>query len=302
MHQIDRSVRLEQVAPGALAGMRLARHQEHAQLVAHAVDRQNRAVVDLRQLVVERGGVDLHDVLALVRDRHRDLDVGVHRDHALLQHLAVAPHDHLGGADMGALVLDAEADGLRLADDAEARRLGQHHPPVDLVGMAGDQRVHRRGKAERARLGRHVVHAPVGDHDGAGHAVGRHVGERRRQGREQPRALVAAVGLAGVGFAHFQAFDAIEPRQQQLLDLFGLLGAVAELLARALVDDDGGDRGDRVAVLARERWVGERQYEQAERDRPHPGAAAAREQKQDRHQHGRAEGRPHRVLGHQRSK
>ena len=73
----------------------------------------------------------------------------MHGDDALFQHLAVAPHDDFGGADLGALVLDAEADGLRLADDAEARRLREHDAAVDLVGVAGDQRVQRRGKAER---------------------------------------------------------------------------------------------------------------------------------------------------------
>ena len=48
VHEIDRGVRLEQVAPGALAGMRLAGDQQHAQLVAHAVDRDHGAVVDRR--------------------------------------------------------------------------------------------------------------------------------------------------------------------------------------------------------------------------------------------------------------
>jgi len=35
----------------------------------------------------------------------------------------------------------------------------------------------RRREAERADVGRHVVHAAVGDHEGAGDALGRHVGE-----------------------------------------------------------------------------------------------------------------------------
>ena len=48
MDEIDAGVGLEKVAPGALAGMRLARHQQDAQLVAHAVDRDDRAVVDRR--------------------------------------------------------------------------------------------------------------------------------------------------------------------------------------------------------------------------------------------------------------
>ena len=46
MDEVDGGVGLEQVAPGALAGMRLAGDQQHAQLVAHAVDRDDGAVVD----------------------------------------------------------------------------------------------------------------------------------------------------------------------------------------------------------------------------------------------------------------
>ena len=301
MHEIDRGVRFKQIAPGALAGVRLAGHQQHAQLVAHAVDRDHRAIVDLGQLALERGGLDLDDVRPGMRDRHLDTDVGVDGDDALLQHVAVAPHDDFGGPDLGAVILDAEADGLRLADDAEARGLREHDAAVDLVGVAGDQRVQRRGKTEHGGVGRHVVHAPVSDHDRAGDAVGRHVGERRGQRREQPRALVLAVGLAGIGDAHFQSADALEPRNERVARGLRLLGAVAEILARALVDDDGGDRGDRVAVFARQRRIGERQHHQDQRDRAQQRAAAARQQQDNRDQKRHAERGPNHVGRHQRS-
>ncbi len=42
---------------------------------------------------------------------------------------------------------------------------------------------------------------------------------------------------------------------------------VAEILARALVDDDDGDGGQRLAVLAGERRIGEREHEQRQRQR-----------------------------------
>ena len=80
---------------------------------------------------------------------------------------------------------------------------------------AGDQRMHRRGEAERRGLGRHVVDAAVGEHDRAGDAVGRHVGERGAERREQPRAVGLAVGLAGFDDAHLEARDAAEPLGQQ---------------------------------------------------------------------------------------
>ena len=90
--------------------MRFARHQQHAQLVAHAVDRNDGTVVDQRQLVVERCRLDLDDVGAGMRDRNAELDVGVHGDDALLQHFAVAPYGDFRRTDLGALILDAEAD------------------------------------------------------------------------------------------------------------------------------------------------------------------------------------------------
>ena len=120
--EVDRGVRLEQVAPGALAGMRLARDQQHAQLVAHAVDRDHGAVVDLRQLVVDRRGLDLDDVRAGMGDLHVDGDVAADPDAAAVDLLAVAADRHLRGAGRGALILDLEGDRLALADDAEARR------------------------------------------------------------------------------------------------------------------------------------------------------------------------------------
>src|SRR6185437_4731990 len=211
MHQIDRGVGFEQIAPGALAGMRLAGYQQHPQFVAHAVDRNYRAIVDLGELVFERRSLDLDDVLPGMRDRHVDFDLGADRDVALFQRLAVAPHRDLRGAYLGALVFDAEADGLRLPDDAKARRLREYDAAVDLVFVAGNQRVQRRGEAECRGIGRHVVHAAVGDHDGAGDAVGRHVGERRGQRREQPRAVGLAIGFARFGDAYLETGNALEP-------------------------------------------------------------------------------------------
>ena len=74
-----------------------------------------------------------------------------------------------------------------------------------------DQRMHWRGKSERSDLGRNVVHAAVGEQDRAGDAVGRHIGERGAERREQPRAVGFAVGLARFDEAHVEAGNAAEP-------------------------------------------------------------------------------------------
>jgi len=123
--------------------MRLARDKQHAQLVAHAIDRDDRTIVDRRQFALERRRFDLDDVRPGVRDRHIELDVGVNGDHALAEHLAVAAHGDFDGADLRALILDAETDRLRLPDDSETRCLREHDAAVDFVLVAGNQRMQR---------------------------------------------------------------------------------------------------------------------------------------------------------------
>ncbi len=64
----------KQVAPGALAGVRLAGDEQHAQVLAHALGGDDGAVVGGRQLARRRVELDLEDVLPGVRERHLDLD------------------------------------------------------------------------------------------------------------------------------------------------------------------------------------------------------------------------------------
>ncbi len=266
MHEVDIRVGLQEVAPGALADMRLAGDEEHAQLVAHAVDRQRGAVVDRGQLAVEAGGLDLDDVGAGMGDL--DVDPGrlAGGDDGPGHHLAVAAHgDGDAGAGGRALVLDAVADRLALADDAEARGGGERHAAVALALLAGDDGVHRRAEAERGDGRGDVVDPPVGEEDGAGHPLGRHVGEAGGERGEQARAVHLAGAAAGIDEAHLGAL-LLQPGEAGLelgAGGVGHLRAVAELLAGALVDDDGDDGGERLALLAGQRGVGERQQARA---------------------------------------
>ncbi len=68
VHEIDGGVRLQEVAPGALAGVRLARDEEHAQVLAHALGDDDEAVVGRRELAGRRLELDLEDVGAGVRE------------------------------------------------------------------------------------------------------------------------------------------------------------------------------------------------------------------------------------------
>src|SRR5262249_39742665 len=155
MHEIDAGVGFEQVAPGSLARMRLAGHEQDAQLVAHAVDGDDRAIVDAGELALERRRFDLHDVRARMGYRPGDADGPTPAHGAALDPLAVAARRHLRRACRRALILDAEGDGLRLPDDAEARSSHEHDAAVALVLVAGDQSVHGRGKAEPGDPARH---------------------------------------------------------------------------------------------------------------------------------------------------
>src|SRR5262249_8027322 len=175
------------------------------------VDGDDRAIVDVGELALERRRFDLDDVRPGMGYGHGDADVATRAEGAALDQLAGAARRHLRRACRRALILDAEGDGLRLPDDAEARSGHEHDAAVALVLVTGDQPVHGRGEAERRDLARHVVHASVGDEDGAGDAVVGNVGERRGQRREQARAVGLAVGLAGLDEAHLHAGDAAEP-------------------------------------------------------------------------------------------
>ena len=79
VHEVDGGVGLQEVAPGALAGMRLAGDEQHAQVLAHALGGDDRAVVGGGQLARRGVELDLEDVLPGVRERHLDFDGAVER-------------------------------------------------------------------------------------------------------------------------------------------------------------------------------------------------------------------------------
>ncbi len=151
-----------------------------------------------------------------------------------------------------------------------------------LVGAAGDERMQRRGQAECGGIGRNVVNAAVGDQKRTADAIGRHIGERRRQRREKLGAVGLAVGLAASTTRVSMPLMAFSLLRRSSRASFGFPGALAELLARALVDDHGDDRRQRLAIFARKRRVGEREQDQREREHAGHAAAGARQQQQRR--------------------
>ena len=274
VHEVDRGVGLEQVAPCPLARVRLARDQQHAQFFAHAVDGDDRAVVDRGDLLAGVLGLELDEVDAWMRHRH--VDRGRLAGHRLdpVDDLPVAPHlDRHGAPETGPDLVDPEADALGLADDPEAGAKRQRDAAVALVRPAGDQPVDGRGEAEVARARRDVVDHPVGHEQRARDALGRHVGDAVAERREQLGAVARRAVLAGLDPAHLDVPQALQPRFELLADLVGLDVAAVERLTARAVDDDRQHVGQRLAILAGERGIRQCEQQAGDRARAQPRAA-----------------------------
>ena len=292
MHEIDAGVGLQQIAPGAFAGMRLAGYEQHPQFVAHAVDGHHRAIVDWRQFAFQRRRFDLDDVWAGVGNFQRDADLFAAAHGALAQHIAVASHHDTRAFVADALIVEPIGDGLALADDAETRRGHNGDAAITLVAAAGDQRMDRRVEADTGGIGGNVMHASVGNEKRSGDAIGRNVRQGRGDGGEQPGAVGLAIGLTGLDHAHVEALDLLQPGNQRFARFVGLVVAITEILARTLIDHHCGDGGERRAFLARERGIGKRKQDQGERQNTHGSTARPREQQQRRDDDNRAEAKP----------
>ena len=160
----------------------------------------------------------------------------------------------------------------------------------------------RCGEAERGGFRRHVMHAAIGQEDRAGDSVRRYVRERRAERGEQTRTVGLAVRLSGFDSADFQPGDAAKPLDQRGARGFRLLQAVAEILARTLVDNNRGDGGQRLAILAGEGRVCQREHHQQQRDRAHHRAATTGEKQQPRHNQRNSQAGPYDIGWNQRRK
>jgi hypothetical protein len=257
------------------AGMRLAGDEQHAQMLAHDVDLGDRNVVLQRQLAFRGFHLQLDDGAARMGERQVDGQVLAHR-HTVAGHLrAVYPQTHGDRRTVGKLGIDnAEIQALQLVQDGETRSPVQHDAAIPLALLAGDQGMDRCGEAEGSGVRRHVGNNAVGDQDGAGHLLGRHVVDQLGEGGEQGRAVAVRL-LDGAHLAHFEAAQG----RQSLLHgggcLLGLRGAVAEPLAGAFVHNEGDDPRQALAFLALQHRVGERQNQQGGGDQAQHRAAHA---------------------------
>ena len=217
MDQIDRRIGLQQIAPHPLAGMGLARHQQHPQPVAHARHRHHGAIVLQGQFGGPGRGRQFDEILAFMRHRHAHVGVLAHRHQARAERLAVdadiqhrrwfrrcRPDHRPAGASSPIARQWRSAPHSAPSACGRARRACP--PPAPAAALAATS-VSRR---------RRVMHLAIGDQDGAGHPARRHIGQRRVQGGEGLGAVILAGGGGGdAGLAH----DQIGLLRQQALDL-----------------------------------------------------------------------------------
>jgi hypothetical protein len=291
VHQVDRGVGLEQVAPGALAGMRFAGNQEHAQVLADAIDDGDSAVVGVGEFALDRIDREFDDVAPGARDRHLQRRRLAYIGALYRNKLAV---DRDADIDRAAFVAggdDAIGHVERLADDAEARRVLEADAAVALVLVAGNQGMQWRVEAGSC-LGS-VVDLAVSDHDRTGDARRRHVAEGAFQRAEQAGfgALVGGVRAARLDDPHVELLEARQPLLKPGDGLRGLVAAIADVLALAAVDHQRHHALQRLTLLVEQHRVEERRGKRKERRDAEQRAALAKPEagehnQRDRDQHG----------------
>jgi hypothetical protein len=290
MDEVDGRVGLEEVAPGPLAGVRLARDQQHPQPVAHAVDDDHGAVVGERQLPIARRGLDLEHRRPGVLQHEFDDRVLAGGEVGGPERPAVAADGDGGGAArLARHVVDAQHHALLLPDDAVGRDLLDDQAAVDLVVPARQQHVEGRGELQRACAFRRIVDLAVGHGDDAGDAPARHVGQRPFQGGEQARAFIPrlALGAGGVRDPHHPDLGAGQA-PEALLQLgdrsLGLVGAPIDSLAGRFVRDDHGHIRQGLAPLLHPAWIGERRQERGKGEgAQHRSARPTEQAEEDEH-------------------
>ena len=234
MDEIDRGVGFEDVAPDPLAGMRLARDQQHPQAVAHAVDDDHRVIVVEGQLARARLDRELENVGPAVIDRQAQRNIAADRHRDLPRRAAVlAPgDDRLARAPPSCFpggfrqVLDPDLQ-LQLPcrpgqSSAPGRRRagGRLRPGVpDSRTWSGAPTVSAAALASPAGTS---CTCPSVIMTTAGETLPRHVGHRPGEGGEQARSVVAGtrLRLSGPDHAHIEialAGEAVAERRQRLL-------------------------------------------------------------------------------------
>ena len=199
-------------------------------------------------------------------------------DCAFAENIAVAPHGHARGFGGHTLIVEPIGDGLRLADNAESWRCHNGDAAVALIAAARDERMNRSVKSDGGGIRRDVMHAPICNEKRARNAICRHIRQCRSDGRKYFCAIGLAIGLSCLDDTDLKALDVLELGNQRVAGLIRLARAIAEILARASVDHDGGDRCQRFALFFCKRGIGQCQQDKRQRADADCRTARARNQ------------------------
>ena len=172
------------------------------------------------------------------------------------------------GGGYRALLLDPQRDGKRFSDDAEGGGGLDHQPPVPVRRMAGQQHVQRCG---HVRSDVEVMHLPVADKDRPRDPRARFLGQGLRQRGHGKRPGILGP-IADDDLAQFGVGQGRHLRLHPPDGHVGLRGAVGDILAGALIDDQQDDVGQRPPFFGLQRGLGQRRDHAGRRQRPKPPA------------------------------
>ena len=139
----------------------------------------------------------------------------------------------------------------------------------------GDQRVQRRVEAERGRGLGNVVRVAVGDHDCAADPLGRRVGERAAQSREQFGPFGFRFVARGFDDPEIDVSERLEPRLEFVARFIRLARPLADFLALGPVDHHGDNVLERTPVLLNEIGIAQAEQQKRHAERAQPRAANA---------------------------
>ena len=256
MHEVNRRIGFQEVAPNAPCLVRLAGYEQHAQPVAHTGNRHRGAIVRERQLFRPRRGLDHDHVLAAPFDLHRQRRI-LARFHAnALGRAAIQRYLQLHFA--AARVFHTHHKIRTLADNAEIRRIDDPNASVAPVLLAGDEAMQRADQRFDTLRVRKIVDLPVRNQDRARNPVTRHI---RHEAFERAVEIGPVIARIGLQRAHFQRLVLGKARLQRGIGRVRRRLPVAELHALRPVKDDRCHRGQGLALFMHEGWIEQRRGE-----------------------------------------
>ena len=274
----------KQVPPRPLALVGLARDQQHAQPIAHAVDGEQAAVVVEGELVLAGRHLELDDVGAGIADGDRQLDRLADR------HVDAAARPRRSTDRVTGAVPPAGSSILNLAVTSRPTtpKRGDCSITISRSRSFFLPAIRAWTGAPPSSGGRFLLDSiagtsctwpsvssttPASRSGGTSTSAERMVSIRRvPPGRSLPSWMCAG---RQHGFADFEAFLLGELPLQRLARGLHLGAALADRHGIGIVDHDQGHVGDRLALLLDQRGVGQRQQHHGERAQPPEGAAGA---------------------------